>query len=61
MPSGVTEDVNELFVDENKLDLALSDANILPTVNITKVSKTTITCNLFISEVNSSSPFVLSV
>lgn len=39
MPSGVTEDVHELFIDENKLDLALSDANILPTVNITKVTK----------------------
>ncbi|XP_042561528.1 bifunctional 3'-phosphoadenosine 5'-phosphosulfate synthase 2-like [Clupea harengus] len=37
VPSGVTEDVHELFIDENKLDLALSDANILPTVNITKL------------------------
>ncbi|XP_036428918.1 bifunctional 3'-phosphoadenosine 5'-phosphosulfate synthase 2b isoform X1 [Colossoma macropomum] len=37
VPSGVTEEVNELFVPENKLDLALSDANILPTVNITKL------------------------
>uniref|UniRef100_A0AAR2K458 Uncharacterized protein n=1 Tax=Pygocentrus nattereri TaxID=42514 RepID=A0AAR2K458_PYGNA len=37
VPSGVTEEVNELFVPENKLDLALSDANILPTVTITKL------------------------
>lgn len=37
VPSALTEEVNVLFVPENKLDLALSDANILPTVNITKV------------------------
>lgn len=37
VPSGLTEEVNELFVPENKMDLALSDANILPTVKITKV------------------------
>lgn len=37
MPTGVTEEVNELFVPENKLDLELSDANILPTLNITEV------------------------
>lgn len=33
----MTEEVNELFVPENKLDLVLSDANILPTVAITEV------------------------
>uniref|UniRef100_A0A8B9HGK8 3'-phosphoadenosine 5'-phosphosulfate synthase 2b n=1 Tax=Astyanax mexicanus TaxID=7994 RepID=A0A8B9HGK8_ASTMX len=37
VPSGVTEDVNELFVPENKLDLVLSDAKILPAVAITKL------------------------
>lgn len=37
VPSGVTEEINELFVSENKLNLALSDANVLPTVSITKV------------------------
>lgn len=31
------EEINELFVPENKMNLALSDANILPTVNISKV------------------------
>lgn len=38
MPTGVTEEVNELFVPENKLDLVLSDANILPTLTITEVN-----------------------
>lgn len=37
VPTGVTEEVNELFVPENKLDLVLSDANILPTVIITEL------------------------
>ncbi|KAI2658563.1 Bifunctional 3'-phosphoadenosine 5'-phosphosulfate synthase 2 [Labeo rohita] len=37
VPSGVTEEVNELFVPENKLDLVLSDANILPTLTITEL------------------------
>ncbi|XP_056324911.1 bifunctional 3'-phosphoadenosine 5'-phosphosulfate synthase 2b [Danio aesculapii] len=37
VPTGVTEEVNELFVSENKLDLVLSDANILPTVTITEL------------------------
>ncbi|XP_077057295.1 bifunctional 3'-phosphoadenosine 5'-phosphosulfate synthase 2b [Siphateles boraxobius] len=37
VPTGVTEEVNELFVPENKLDLVLSDANILPTVTITEL------------------------
>jgi len=31
------EEVNELFVPENKLNLALADANTLPTISITKV------------------------
>ncbi|XP_029540552.1 bifunctional 3'-phosphoadenosine 5'-phosphosulfate synthase 2-like [Oncorhynchus nerka] len=33
----VTEEVNELFVPDNKLDLALSDAKTPPTVSITKL------------------------
>ncbi|XP_017338528.1 bifunctional 3'-phosphoadenosine 5'-phosphosulfate synthase 2b isoform X1 [Ictalurus punctatus] len=37
VPIGLTEEVNELFVPENKMDLLRSDANILPTVNITKL------------------------
>uniref|UniRef100_A0A673ZP31 3'-phosphoadenosine 5'-phosphosulfate synthase 2b n=1 Tax=Salmo trutta TaxID=8032 RepID=A0A673ZP31_SALTR len=37
VPTGVTEEVTELFVPENKLDLALSDAKTLPTVSITKL------------------------
>ncbi|XP_063076836.1 bifunctional 3'-phosphoadenosine 5'-phosphosulfate synthase 2b [Engraulis encrasicolus] len=37
VPSGVTEDVIELFLDENKLDLAISDANTLPIVKINKL------------------------
>ncbi|XP_016331581.1 bifunctional 3'-phosphoadenosine 5'-phosphosulfate synthase 2-like [Sinocyclocheilus anshuiensis] len=37
VPTGVTEEVNELFVPENKLDLVLSDANILPTLTITEL------------------------
>uniref|UniRef100_A0A673KQR0 Bifunctional 3'-phosphoadenosine 5'-phosphosulfate synthase 2-like n=1 Tax=Sinocyclocheilus rhinocerous TaxID=307959 RepID=A0A673KQR0_9TELE len=37
VPTGVTEEVNELFVPENKLDLVLSDANILPALAITEL------------------------
>ncbi|KAF4106706.1 bifunctional 3'-phosphoadenosine 5'-phosphosulfate synthase 2b [Onychostoma macrolepis] len=37
VPTGVTEEVNELFVPENKLDLVLSDANILPSLTITEL------------------------
>lgn len=37
VPSGVTEEVIDLFVPENKVNLALSDADTLPSVNITKV------------------------
>uniref|UniRef100_A0A8C2J6F0 3'-phosphoadenosine 5'-phosphosulfate synthase 2b n=1 Tax=Cyprinus carpio TaxID=7962 RepID=A0A8C2J6F0_CYPCA len=37
VPTGVTEEVNELFVPENKLDLVLSDANILPVLTITEL------------------------
>lgn len=29
---------NELFVPENKLNLAVADANTLPTISITKVT-----------------------
>lgn len=32
------EEVNELFVPENKLNLAMADANTLPTISITKVT-----------------------
>lgn len=32
------EEVNELFVPENKLNLAVADANTLPTISITKVT-----------------------
>lgn len=32
------EEVNELFVPENKLHLAVADANTLPTIRITKVT-----------------------
>ncbi|MEQ2304933.1 Bifunctional 3'-phosphoadenosine 5'-phosphosulfate synthase 1 [Ameca splendens] len=31
------EEVNELFVPENKLNLALADASALPTISITKL------------------------
>ncbi|KAM6951222.1 bifunctional 3'-phosphoadenosine 5'-phosphosulfate synthase 2b [Aplochiton taeniatus] len=37
VPSGVTEDVTELFVPENKLDLAISDAKTLPTLHINEL------------------------
>ncbi|XP_051968864.1 bifunctional 3'-phosphoadenosine 5'-phosphosulfate synthase 2b [Xyrauchen texanus] len=37
VPTGVAEEVNELFVPENKLDLVLSDAETLPTVTITEL------------------------
>uniref|UniRef100_A0A9J7Y537 3'-phosphoadenosine 5'-phosphosulfate synthase 2b n=2 Tax=Cyprinus carpio TaxID=7962 RepID=A0A9J7Y537_CYPCA len=37
VPTGVTEEVNELFVPENKMDLVLSDANILPVLTITEL------------------------
>ncbi|XP_051959458.1 bifunctional 3'-phosphoadenosine 5'-phosphosulfate synthase 2-like [Xyrauchen texanus] len=37
VPTGVTEEVNELFVPENKLDLVLSDSNTLQTVTITEL------------------------
>ncbi|XP_067100474.1 bifunctional 3'-phosphoadenosine 5'-phosphosulfate synthase 2b [Osmerus mordax] len=37
VPTGVTEEVTELLVPENKLDLALSDASTLPTLSITKL------------------------
>lgn len=32
-------ELNELFVPENKLDAAVADANSLPTISITKVSR----------------------
>ncbi|XP_062319766.1 bifunctional 3'-phosphoadenosine 5'-phosphosulfate synthase 2-like [Osmerus eperlanus] len=37
VPNGITENVNELFVPENKLKLAQSDAKTLPTISITKM------------------------
>ena len=38
MPSGKLEEVNDLFVPENKRSLAVADAAILPTIHITKVT-----------------------
>lgn len=38
VPSGITEEVNELFVAENKLNLAVAEADKLPTISITKVT-----------------------
>ncbi|XP_062375889.1 bifunctional 3'-phosphoadenosine 5'-phosphosulfate synthase 2-like [Sardina pilchardus] len=37
VPSGVVEDIIELFVPENMLELAKADANILPTITINKL------------------------
>uniref|UniRef100_A0A8C7NQ69 3'-phosphoadenosine 5'-phosphosulfate synthase 2a n=1 Tax=Oncorhynchus mykiss TaxID=8022 RepID=A0A8C7NQ69_ONCMY len=37
VPSGITEEVNELFVPENKLKLVQVDAITLPTISITKL------------------------
>uniref|UniRef100_A0A7N9AQR3 3'-phosphoadenosine 5'-phosphosulfate synthase 2a n=1 Tax=Mastacembelus armatus TaxID=205130 RepID=A0A7N9AQR3_9TELE len=37
VPSEIMEEVNELFVPENKLKLAMADANTLPTISITKL------------------------
>uniref|UniRef100_A0A8C2ZF21 3'-phosphoadenosine 5'-phosphosulfate synthase 2a n=1 Tax=Cyclopterus lumpus TaxID=8103 RepID=A0A8C2ZF21_CYCLU len=37
VPSEIMEEVNELFVTENKLNLAVADANTLPTISITKL------------------------
>ncbi|KAJ8366142.1 hypothetical protein SKAU_G00149730 [Synaphobranchus kaupii] len=37
VPTGVMEEVNELFVSENKLNRAIADANTLPTLSITKL------------------------
>ncbi|XP_059928563.1 bifunctional 3'-phosphoadenosine 5'-phosphosulfate synthase 2-like [Gadus macrocephalus] len=37
VPSGKLEEVNDLFVPENKLSLAVADAAILPTISITKL------------------------
>ncbi|XP_028823348.1 bifunctional 3'-phosphoadenosine 5'-phosphosulfate synthase 2b [Denticeps clupeoides] len=37
VPSGITKEVNELFVPDNRVNLATSDANVLPTVTITKL------------------------
>lgn len=38
VPKEIMEEVNELFVLENKLDLAVADASTLPTISITKVT-----------------------
>lgn len=38
VPNEVMDDVNDLFVPENKLDLAAAEANTLPTISITKVT-----------------------
>ncbi|KAJ8284832.1 hypothetical protein COCON_G00036820 [Conger conger] len=37
VPTGVMEEVNELFVCENKLNLAIADASTLPTISLTKL------------------------
>ncbi|CAL8391113.1 unnamed protein product [Arctogadus glacialis] len=37
VPSGKLKEVNDLFVPENKLSLAVADAAILPTISITKL------------------------
>ncbi|XP_066550040.1 bifunctional 3'-phosphoadenosine 5'-phosphosulfate synthase 2b [Amia ocellicauda] len=37
VPSGVTEEVNELFVPENMMNLALAEANTLPALEITEL------------------------
>ncbi|XP_064175905.1 bifunctional 3'-phosphoadenosine 5'-phosphosulfate synthase 2b [Anguilla rostrata] len=37
VPTGLMEEVNELFVSENKLNLAIADARTLPTLSITKL------------------------
>uniref|UniRef100_A0A3Q1GCF6 3'-phosphoadenosine 5'-phosphosulfate synthase 2a n=1 Tax=Acanthochromis polyacanthus TaxID=80966 RepID=A0A3Q1GCF6_9TELE len=37
VPSEIMEEVNELFVPENKLNLAMADAKTLPTISITKL------------------------
>ncbi|XP_008320665.1 bifunctional 3'-phosphoadenosine 5'-phosphosulfate synthase 2-like [Cynoglossus semilaevis] len=37
VPNEVMDDVNDLFVPENKLDLAAAEANTLPTISITKL------------------------
>lgn len=34
------EEITELFVDENKLNAAVAEANTLPTISITKVTDT---------------------
>ncbi|KTG04763.1 hypothetical protein cypCar_00023723 [Cyprinus carpio] len=37
IPSGVVEEIHELFVPENNLKLAQTDASILPSISITKL------------------------
>ncbi|XP_068597309.1 bifunctional 3'-phosphoadenosine 5'-phosphosulfate synthase 2-like [Brachionichthys hirsutus] len=37
VPSGVMEELHELFVPENKLNLAMAEANTIPTISITKL------------------------
>uniref|UniRef100_A0A8C9ZPR7 3'-phosphoadenosine 5'-phosphosulfate synthase 2a n=1 Tax=Sander lucioperca TaxID=283035 RepID=A0A8C9ZPR7_SANLU len=37
VPGEIMEEVNELFVMENKLNLTVADANTLPTISITKL------------------------
>lgn len=38
VPSGVIGEINELFVPENRLKLAQTDASTLPSISITKVT-----------------------
>lgn len=37
VPGEILEEVIELFVPENQLNLAVTDANALPTISITEV------------------------
>uniref|UniRef100_H3D716 3'-phosphoadenosine 5'-phosphosulfate synthase 2a n=1 Tax=Tetraodon nigroviridis TaxID=99883 RepID=H3D716_TETNG len=39
LPTGIMEEINELFVAENKLNAAVAEANTLPTISITKLDR----------------------
>lgn len=53
------EEVNELFVMENKLNLAVADANTLPTISITKVTAAPAGSLLFYPKVNGQGELLL--
>lgn len=40
VPTGIMEELTELFVAENKLNAALTDSKTLPAISITKVTFT---------------------